>query len=194
VEDTHSHKKDIVLFYLDFKGAFPSTDHRQLVRVLEFLGLPQDFTRLISNLYSEASTEFITPYGHTPAVGIRKGTLQREPMSPLLFDLMIQPLIRWLRASNKGYNIASCDLQLAHNWYADDGTLVTNSVEDMISLLDLVDQFSKWSGIHLNANKCKITAFIHDIKAIPRRRDRDDAVRDMLAHVQLAGRPIGSLN
>ena len=39
----------------------------------------QDFTRLVSNLYSEASTEFITPYGHTPAVGIRRGTLQVNP-------------------------------------------------------------------------------------------------------------------
>ncbi len=45
VEDGHSHKKDIVLCYLNFKGAFPSTDHKQLVRVLEFLGLPSDFTR-----------------------------------------------------------------------------------------------------------------------------------------------------
>jgi len=56
VEDAHSHKKGIVLCYLDFKGAFPSTDHCQLVQVLEFLGLPHDFTRFVSNLYSEAST------------------------------------------------------------------------------------------------------------------------------------------
>jgi len=94
VEDAHSHKKDIVLYYLDFKGAFPSTDNCQLVRVLEFLGLAHDFTRLVSNIYSEASTEFITPYRHTPAVGIRRGTLQENPMFPLLFDRMIEPLIR----------------------------------------------------------------------------------------------------
>ena len=56
VEDAHSHNKDIVLFYLDFKGAFPSTDHNQLVRVLEFLGLPSDFTRIVSNLYNGATT------------------------------------------------------------------------------------------------------------------------------------------
>jgi hypothetical protein len=31
VEDAHSHKKGIVLCYLDFKGAFISTDHKQLV-------------------------------------------------------------------------------------------------------------------------------------------------------------------
>jgi hypothetical protein len=55
VEDAHSHKKSIVLCYLDFKGAFPSADHRQLVRVLEFLSLPSDFSRLVSNLSSGAT-------------------------------------------------------------------------------------------------------------------------------------------
>ncbi len=76
VEDTHSHKKDIVLYYLDFKGAFPSTDHKQMVRVLEFMGLLVDFTRHVFNLYSGATTEFITPNGHTPPIEIRSGTLQ----------------------------------------------------------------------------------------------------------------------
>jgi hypothetical protein len=33
-EDALSHKKDIVLFFLDFEGAFPSKDHKQLVRIL----------------------------------------------------------------------------------------------------------------------------------------------------------------
>jgi len=55
VEDAHSHKKDIVLCYLDLKGAFPSTDHKHLVRLLEFPGLPPDFTRLVSNLYRGAT-------------------------------------------------------------------------------------------------------------------------------------------
>jgi len=69
---------------------------------------------------------------------------------------MIEPLIRWLRASRKGYIIASYGSKLASKWYADDGTLVTNSAEDMIVLLYLVDQFSKWFNIHLNISKCKI--------------------------------------
>jgi hypothetical protein len=46
---------------------------------------------------------------------------------------MIEPLIRWLKASGKGHGIASCDLKLASKWYADDCTLITNSVADMIS-------------------------------------------------------------
>ena len=51
---------------------------------------------------------------------------------------MVEPLIRWLEASDKGYDIASCDLNLASKWYADDGTLITISVEDMIALLDII--------------------------------------------------------
>ena len=81
---------------------------------------------------------------------------------------MIEPMIKWLRASYNGYNISSCGLQLASKLYADDGTLVTNTVDDMIFLLNLVDQFNKWFGILLNVNKCKITAFIQEIQSMPR--------------------------
>jgi len=82
---------------------------------------------------------------------------------------MVEPLIRWLIASGKIYDIASCGLKLATKWYTDDGTLLTNSVEDMISLLDIIQQFSTRSGIHLNAAKCKIKAYIHELQAIPQK-------------------------
>jgi len=106
--------------------------------------------------------------------------------------MMVEPLIRWLTVSGKGYDIASCGLQLANKWYADDGTLITYLVEDMISLLYIIQQFITWSCIHLNVAKCKITAYIRALQAIPRKRDRDVALRSRLAHVTLAGRPIGA--
>ena len=80
---------------------------------------------------------------------------------------MVEPLIRWLTASGKGYDIASCGLRLDSKWHADDGTLITNSIENMISLLDIIQQFSTWSSIQLNVAKCKMTAHIHALQAIP---------------------------
>ncbi len=68
---------------MDFKGASPSANHDQLVRTLAFLGLLEDFINIISNLYKGATTEFVTPHGHTPPVKIRRGTLQLNPISPL---------------------------------------------------------------------------------------------------------------
>ena len=126
-------------------------------------------------------------------MGFRRGTLKGDPLSPLLFDIMVELLIPRLIASGKGYEIASCGLKLASKWYADDGILVTNSVKDMISLLDIVQQFSSWCCIHLNVAKCKITAYIQELQSIPQRRDGDDALRARLAHVTLAGHPIGAL-
>jgi hypothetical protein len=62
----------------------------------------------------------------------------------------------------------------------------------MISLLDIVQHLSTWSGIHLNVANSKITAYILELQSIPQRRDRDDALRAQLAHVTLSGRSIGS--
>ena len=119
--------------------------------------------------------------------------MQGDPLSPLLFGLMFKPRIRWLTASGEGCDIASSELKLASKWYVDDGTLITNSVEDMISLVDIIRQFSTWAGIHLNAAKCKIAAYIHELQSIPRKRDRDVALRSRLAHITLAGSSIGAL-
>ncbi len=66
-------------------------------------------------------------------------------------------------------------------------------MEDITSLLDIIQQFGAWSGIHLNTVKCKITAYIHELESIPKKRDRDTALLSRLANVQLAGRPIGAL-
>ena len=84
---------------------------------------------------------------------------------------MVEPLIRWLTALGKGYDIASCGLKPASKWYDDDGTLLTNTVEDMISMLDIIQPFNTWSGIHLNAAKCKITAYIHELLSISKKRE-----------------------
>jgi hypothetical protein len=110
IEDARTQNKDIFLCYLNFKGAFPSADHDQLVRTLTFLGLPEDLINIITNLYNGATTEFITPYGHTPPIGIKRGTLQGDPLSPLLFHVVIEPLVRWINASQKECDMTSCGL------------------------------------------------------------------------------------
>ena len=165
IEDanTHTHNKDTLLCYLDSKEAFPSADRDRLVRTLEILGLPHDFINIITNIYNGATTEFITPHGHTPPIGIKCGTPQGDLLSPLLLDRMIEPLIRWLNASHKRYDVTSCGLRLASMWYADDGTLVTNTTDDMVTLLNIAKQFSDLSGIRLNVGKCKITAYIQEL-------------------------------
>ena len=134
-----------------------------MVETLVFLGLPEDFINIISNLYKGVTTEFVTPHGHALPIGIRRGALYEDPFSPLLFNIMIEPLIRWITASQKGCDINSCGLRRASKCYAFDDTLVTNSIDDAITLLDIVEQSSDWSSIRLNVEKSTITAYIQGL-------------------------------
>jgi hypothetical protein len=102
IEDAHMHHQDILLYFLDFKGAFLSAYLTKLKRVLRFLGLPEDFIHVVCNLYRGATTSFLTPHGPTPQIPVLCGILQGDPLSPLLFDLMVEPHIRWLASTNRG--------------------------------------------------------------------------------------------
>jgi hypothetical protein len=140
VEDAHSHKEDVVLCYLDFKVPSPLRTIANGSAYLTSWDFPKTSPAWFQT-YTLRRPRNCTVWPN-PIRGNSKGGPSRGSLPPLLFDLVIEPMIRWLRASQKGYNIASCGLQLVIKCYADDETLVTNMVEDMVVLLDLVDQFS----------------------------------------------------
>jgi len=89
--------------------------------------------------------------------------------------------------------MASCGLRLASQWYANDGTLVTNTIEEMDALLYIVEQVSVWSGIRLNVGKCRVTAYLQSLQALRQKTDRDDALKARLAHISPGGQRIGAL-
>jgi hypothetical protein len=79
IEDVHTHNQDILIAYLDFTQAFPSADHFHLEQTLCFLGIPEDLTFIVANLYKGAHTTFETPHGKTRQIFVLRGTLQGTP-------------------------------------------------------------------------------------------------------------------
>jgi hypothetical protein len=156
-EDAYTHNKDILIAYLDFTQALPSVDNLQLDRTLRFLGIPEDFIFIVANLYKGAHTTFEIPYDKTRQIPVLRGTLQGDPLSPLLFLLMVEPLIRWLESLLKGYTLTSNKLNLSTKWYADNVTLVAHNVTDLNTQVEAVDTFNEWSDIGLSISKCKVT-------------------------------------
>jgi hypothetical protein len=128
IEDAHTHDKDVLFAYLDFISAFPSGDHIQLTRILHFLEIPEDFIIIVAYLYYDAHTQFLTPYGWTRLIQILRGTLQEDSLSPLIFDLMVEPLIRGIKSTHKGYTLTLNNRSLSIKWYADDATLVAPTI------------------------------------------------------------------
>jgi hypothetical protein len=94
IEDGYTFKNDIILYCLYFDGSFLSADHTQLIRVLRYLRLPKNFITIVSNLYRGATASFLTSHNPTAQIQVLRGTIQGDPLSPLLFDLTVEPLIR----------------------------------------------------------------------------------------------------
>jgi hypothetical protein len=86
-------------------------------------------------------------------------------LSPLLFLLFLEPLLRWLDVGGHGYLVASAGdaspaeppLRITSAAFVDDIALATGTPEAAQRQLNKVHRFGAWAGISLNAPKCAIT-------------------------------------
>jgi hypothetical protein len=132
LEDSKLTQQDIYLLYIDFKNAFGSIDHTRLLAIMTDLGYPQDAINLIGNIYSNSSTRFYgTHFGKTKLVHIQRGTIQGDTLSPYIFIIFLEPLLRWLERRNLGYklNISQCTINSAA--YANDLAIITNDIKSI---------------------------------------------------------------
>ena len=69
------------------------------------LGIPPDAIKVVKGLYSGAKTRVQTTLGETEYINITRGTIQGDSLSPYLFLLLMEPLLRWLKAGGRGYRV-----------------------------------------------------------------------------------------
>eukprot|EP00854_Cymbomonas_tetramitiformis_P034675 gene34675-biopygen35393 len=92
---------------------------------------------------------------------VRRGLVQGDSLSPLLFILYLEPLLRWLKAGNKGYlhRLTDSDKQIRTSSaaYVDDLALVTESAAQLATQVKKLELYSNWRGLRINKAKCGIT-------------------------------------
>ena len=173
LEDARRHKNNLFVTKLDWQQAFNSMEHSRLYVVMASLGFPPDAIAAVRGIYAGATTVVQTPHGPTPPINIRRGVIQGDTLSPLLFIILLEPLLRWLEGGNRGYALGSVHQHIgigcvpAHHRraaagaYADDVAIFAGDELSMQVQLDKISRFSAWSGMFLNANKCEASAVLH---------------------------------
>jgi hypothetical protein len=140
MEDEKIHKKDIYVMYADFKGAFNAADHRIMFKHMRQLGMPPTFVDTSEQLYDVSTANYITPYGFNPSIDINRGTLHGSTLSPFLFTLFLEPLLRLLTVGSRGYrpgapatNVDRTEPTATYpgHGFADDLSLATGSPTNM---------------------------------------------------------------
>ena len=116
-------QKHIYFCFIDYAKAFDCVDHNKLWKILKEMGIPDHLTCLLRNLYAGQEATVRTGHGPTDWFQIGKGVHQDCILSPCLFNVYVEYIMRnaGLEEAQAGIKIAGRDINNLR--YADDTTL-----------------------------------------------------------------------
>ena len=122
------------------------------------MGIPDHLTCLLRNLYAGQEATVRTGHGTTDWFQIGKGVRQGHILSPCLFNIHAEYIVRnaGLDEAQAGIKIAGRNINNLRN--ADATTLMAENKEELKSLLMRVEEESEKTGLKLNTQKIKIMA------------------------------------
>ena len=130
-EKAREFQKNIYFSFIDYAKAFDCMDHNKLWKFLQEMGIPDHLTCLLRNLYAGQETTVRTGHATTDWFQIGKGVCQGCRLSPCLFNLYAEYIMR-----NTGRDEAQAGIKIA--WrninnlrHTDDTTLMAESEEEL---------------------------------------------------------------
>lgn len=160
--DARRKRKELHLASLDLRKAFDSVPHREIINTITELGFPKPYISYVSNLYCEAKTTL--EYNRSKVdVRIKQGVLQGDPMSPLLFNTIMDRAIK-CAPSEVGYTLF--DKIINCMCYADDIILIASSKMGLQRTLNNVCKKFNELGLQINSDKS------HTLSLVPSGRDK----------------------
>ena len=148
-------QKNIYFCFIDYANTFDCVCHSKLWKILKEMGIPDQLTFLLRILYAGQEATVRTGHGITDWFQIGIGVCQGCILSPCLFNLYAEYIMR-----NAGLEAAQAGIKIAWSYtnnlrYADDTTLMAESKE-LKSLFMKVKEKSEEVGLKLNIQKTKI--------------------------------------
>ena len=116
-------QKNIYFCFTDDAKAFDCVDHKKLWKILKEMGIPDHLTCILRNLYTSHEATVRTGHGKTDLFQIGKGVRQGCMLSPCLFKLYAEYIMRntGLEETQAGIKISGRNINNLR--YADDTPL-----------------------------------------------------------------------
>ncbi|GIY44232.1 retrovirus-related Pol polyprotein from type-1 retrotransposable element R2 [Caerostris darwini] len=143
-EDARTTKKELCLAWLDVTNAFGSIPHCAIDEALCAAKVGDTFRNLVNFVYEDCGTRLLTSEGLSPHIKIGAGIKQGCPLSGLLFNLYIDPVLRRVRSNSNCHNVLA---------FADDIALLEDSPSSLQNSIDIVFDLLHSIGLRLNPTK-----------------------------------------
>ena len=151
-------QKNIYFCFINYAKAFDCVDHNKLWKILKEMGIPDHLACLLRNLYAGQEATVRTGHETTDWFQTGKGVHQGCILSPCLFNLYAEYIMRNAVLEEAQAEIKISGRNINNFRYANDNTLMAESEEELKSLFMKVKEESEKVGLILNIHKTKIMA------------------------------------
>ena len=130
------------------------------------MGIEGTYFHIVKAIYDKPTANIILNGEKLKAFPLRSGTRQGCPLSPLLFDIVLEVLAIAIREEKeiKGIQIGKEEAKLS--LFADDTIPYTENPKDTIrKLLELISEFSKVTGYKINTQKSRAFLYTNNEKS-----------------------------
>ena len=142
----------------DMEKAFDTVPHAAIRKALRRKGIPDLVAEYISRMYEDCTT-IIRADGGDVEIVLKRGVKQGDPLSPLIFNLCIEPLIEEIQSTTRGIPLAE-DQHVAAIAFADDLLLLASDRETAETQFQITHSYLDKLGMKLSLDKCSVIQYV----------------------------------
>lgn len=157
-QDAQRRKKKMFALFVDTTNAFGSVSHRVIWSLLRAYGIPETDVQFLEKLYQGSSFAVSGPFGKTAEIHTHAGVNQGDITSPLIWNLVINALLRYLHGERTGY-VHQAGTMTSALAYIDDVCILSDSEHGFCTLLYRLNRFYEWAGLQVNNTKSALFAY-----------------------------------
>ena len=153
-----------MIISIDAERAFNKIQHPFMVKTLQKVEIKGPYLNIIKAIYDKPTANIVLNGEKLKPLPLRSGTRQGGPLSPLLFNIVLEVLATAIREEKeiKGIQIRK---EVKLSLFADDMILYIENPKDATrKLLELINEFCKVAGYKINAQKSLAFLYTNDEK------------------------------
>ena len=167
IQYINKHKdKNHMNISLDAEKAFDKIQHPFMIKVLERSGIQGPYLNMIKAIYSKPIANIKVNGENLEAIPLKSGTRQGCPLSPYLFNIVLEVLARAIRQQKeiKGIQIQKEEVKIS--FFADDMIVyISDPKNSTRELLSLINSFNEVAEYKIKSNKSMAFLYTKDKQA-----------------------------
>ena len=146
--------KNHMIISIGAEKAFDKIQHPFMIKTLQKVGIEGTYINIIKAIYDKPTANILLNGEKLKAFPPRSGTRQGCPLSPLLFNILLEVLAIVIREEKEIKEIQIGKEEVKLSLFEDDMTLYIKNTQDTTrKLLELINEFGKVAGYKINTQK-----------------------------------------